>query len=70
VLFKDKSLQRSDIEVCRISVQQKLYRNALHLSTQDNKQPVDNIWGRRSIFTIQQKPLLVSEFFLPAIGYT
>jgi len=26
----------------------------------------DNIWGRRTVYVIQNQPLLVSEFFLPA----
>jgi chorismate--pyruvate lyase len=26
-----------------------------------------NVWGRRSVFRIQGKPLLVSEFYLPAL---
>lgn len=42
-LFKQRSLERGALEICRIK----------------------NIWGRRSLFFLESRPLLVAEFFLP-----
>lgn len=70
VLFADKSLQRSEIEVCRVGAQHKLHRRAFQFSYSGSERPLNDIWGRRSIFTLQKKSLLVSELFLPAIAYT
>lgn len=64
VLFADKSMQRTEMEVACITGDQQLYRMATHHLTQVN-QP---IWGRRSVFFLHRHPLLVSEIFLPEIG--
>jgi chorismate lyase len=64
VLFADKSMQRTEMEIACISPGQNLYRMATHhLARVD--QP---IWGRRSVFYLSKHPLLVSEIFLPEIG--
>lgn len=59
-LFSQPQLTRSAIAVARISrdhgyVSEKLIDSQL-------------LWGRRSVFYLQQKPLLVSEIFLPAFA--
>jgi len=40
---------------------QKLFRRATERLAQQPK----SIWGRRSVFNLHDKPLLVSEIFLP-----
>lgn len=57
-LFSQPQLRRSAIAVARISRD-----HAYVPSHLVNNQP---LWGRRSVFYLQQKPLLVSEVFLPA----
>ena len=61
LLFADPSMQRSPIEVAPL-------RGLLPapLSRQDSA----GSWGRRSVFTLWGRPLLVSEFFLPALWQT
>ena len=65
VLFADKSMQRTEMEIACILPGQPLYD--LATGHQPPKQP-QPIWGRRSVFFLHQRPLLVSEIFLPEIG--
>lgn len=58
VLFADKTMQRSAIEVTMMSHQHPCYGWTGFKGKQA-------IWGRRSVFRLNKKPLLVSEFFLP-----
>jgi chorismate--pyruvate lyase len=61
VLFGDPGMRRGVVELACIRSGQALYTAATaHL----RKQP-PAIWGRRSVFTLARKPLLVSEVFLP-----
>jgi len=61
VLFADPGMRRGVVELACIQPGQALYSAATaHL----RKRP-PAIWGRRSVFTIARKPLLVSEVFLP-----
>ena len=63
VLFADPSMQRGPVEIAQLTPCDKLYPAAIqHLSQHPEK-----IWGRRSLFTLGGKPLLVSEIFLPGI---
>ncbi|MCW8829604.1 MAG: chorismate lyase [Gammaproteobacteria bacterium] len=62
VLFADPKMRRLPVEVARIHPRHRLYR--LHRDAKDTEQPV---WGRRSVFLLQDNPLLVSEFFLPGL---
>lgn len=63
VLFADPSMRRAAVEIARLTPCDKLYPAALrHLV---ERPPM--IWGRRSLFTLGGKPLLVSEIFLPSI---
>lgn len=64
VLFADPHMQRDEIEVCQLNRGQSLHAHACA------RLPgmADALWGRRSVFYLQHKPLLVSEFFLPQIG--
>jgi chorismate--pyruvate lyase len=61
VLFADPGMQRGGVELARIQAGQALYTaDRRHL----RQRPVE-IWGRRSVFRLDNKPLLVSEIFLP-----
>jgi chorismate--pyruvate lyase len=64
VLFADKSMRRTPMEVAEIVPGQLLYRYA----TQHIGYRPSVIWGRRSVFYLKGNPLLVSEFFLPAMA--
>ncbi len=63
VLFADPRMQRQPLEIARITPRHRLYRMASTENTTDSSP----IWGRRSVFLLQGKPLLVSEFFLPSL---
>lgn len=56
-LFKQPKLQRSPIEVAKINHNHHYLPEYLHKN--------QTVWGRRSVFYVDQKPLLVSEVFLP-----
>lgn len=58
-LFADPALQRSPIQVARVDSGSRLL-SACPLSQA-------TLWGRRSVFKLHNHPLLVSEFFLPAL---
>lgn len=60
VLFADPHMQRGPVEVTRIPPGSLLYAAA---SRGLKRRPAD-IWGRRSVFSLGGKPLLVSEFFI------
>ncbi len=60
-LFAQPHLKRARIEWSRLTPESTLYRRAL---PEGGEQPV---WGRRSLFLIDRKPLLVAEFFLPVL---
>jgi chorismate--pyruvate lyase len=64
VLFADPTMRRSDVEVARIGQGKRLFRRAVAASPTS----ANEIWGRRSVFTLQGQPLLVSEFFLPPLS--
>jgi chorismate--pyruvate lyase len=64
VLFADPSMRRSPVEIARLEQPQPLFTQATALL---NEKP-EHIWGRRSVFRLQGRPLLVSEIFLPQLG--
>lgn len=61
MLFADPGMRREVVELARIKPGQPLYADA---SCRIRQRPGE-IWGRRSVFRIAGKPLLVSEIFLP-----
>lgn len=63
VLFADPSMRRGEVEIARLAPQDRLY----HAATQRLAAKPADIWGRRSLFTLSDKPLLVNEIFLPDI---
>jgi chorismate--pyruvate lyase len=61
VLFADPGLQRGPVELARIRRGEPAYRAAAgHLAAQPQA-----IWGRRRVYRLSDRPLLVSEVFLP-----
>ena len=64
ILFQDKTLQRANIEITEF-----LPGSQMHQFSQSLQQTCSHsLWARRSLFYIKNKPLLVSELFLPASG--
>ena len=63
MLFADPEMRRDPLQVAQIGRGQAIYNSAV---SSLNEKP-ESIWGRRSVFYHQQKPLLVSEIFLPTI---
>ncbi len=64
VLFADPHLRRGPVEVTRVLPGERLFAAAV----QGLRHTPAEIWGRRSVFWLDGKPLLVSEFFLPGIA--
>ena len=62
-LFRDRTMSRGVMEVAEITAEQKFYEWALGA---DRTVP-QQLWGRRSVFTVSGRPLLVNEFFLPPL---
>jgi chorismate--pyruvate lyase len=63
VLFADPSMRRGEVQIARLAAGNCLFRHA----TQRLVAKPASIWGRRSLFTLSDKPLLVNEIFLPDI---
>jgi len=62
-LFADPRLQRGEVEITRLVPGDSLFDHALAAAGGE----AAAVWGRRSLFRLRGKPLLVSEFFLPAL---
>lgn len=63
LLFADPSMRRGAMQISRINAGQLPLLGDLERGILTNPDTV--LWGRRSVFYIDQKPLLVSEVFLP-----
>lgn len=63
ILFADPNMHRDEVEVACIRSGQRIFARA----TAQLQQNPDAIWGRRSVFYLDNKPLLVNEVFLPSI---
>jgi len=62
-IFSDPQLERSPIEWTLLTTDSHLYADA----TQGLEVKPKQIYGRRSLFSGAEKPILISEFYLPAI---
>jgi chorismate--pyruvate lyase len=62
-LFADPDMTRNVVELARIPRGSELFDIAVHVLARKPRE----IWGRRSVFYLGKKPLLVSEIFLPPI---
>ncbi|MEW6353416.1 MAG: chorismate lyase [Pseudomonadota bacterium] len=60
VLFSDPAMRRSAVRIAAIAPGQILFEHA----TRGLAKPPRLIWGRRSLFHLADKPLLLSEIFL------
>jgi len=63
VLFKDPTMQRSSFEVACLSQNMLLHQ----FVSQQIKIKTEPLWARRSQFFLHNKPLLLTEIFLPDI---
>lgn len=61
VLFSDPSMTRNTIEVARFDSKS----DVINLAQMLGQSTQIALWGRRSVFTVNDKPILVSEVFLP-----
>ncbi len=61
VLFSDHRVRRNAIELAKVGPGDLVYQHALRGLT---PRP-EELWGRRSLFSFRDAPLLVSEWFLP-----
>lgn len=61
VLFNNPSLERKTIEVATFDTNSSVGKLACNLQLI----MTDKLWGRRSIFMLDNKPLMVAEVFLP-----
>lgn len=57
-LFSHRDCYRSRFQFCQLSAEHPLMPSELRAS--------GSIWGRRSLFFLHQKPLIVAEYYLPA----
>lgn len=64
LLYSDSSARRRQMQFARLAPGDKLFM----LASRSLARPPQELWGRRAVFTIEDKPLLVNEVFLPAIG--
>ncbi len=66
LLFTEPFVERGSIEVACLKPGQWLYEMAV---LEENFRP-EELWGRRSLFSISGKKLLVNEIFLPALEWS
>ncbi len=60
-LFSDKLTYRGKIEIAELKTSNTPYSPIYNLAIEED----NTLWGRRSIFYIRNKPLLLTEIFLP-----
>lgn len=61
VIFNDPTLQRSEFEIACLAPGDNWYERAVkHFAGQEQE-----LWGRRSVFSLQGKKLLLTEVFFP-----
>jgi chorismate--pyruvate lyase len=63
ILFTDPGARRGAVQIARITPGQRLHRRAFGALAEAPAA----IWGRRSLFRIDGRPLLVCEIFLPGL---
>jgi chorismate--pyruvate lyase len=57
-------MQRGQVQLAQIPAGNPVYNRAMD----SLQQRADNLWGRRSVFRLDGKPLIVAEIFLPTIN--
>ena len=63
MLFRDKSMQRSPMQIARVDEGDLFHR----WGVAGGQVVTGQIWGRRSVFRLSGRPLLVNEIFLPPL---
>lgn len=63
MLFADRTMRRGEVEITE-TLPQHCCRSVLFEAGVDEG---DTVWGRRSVFRVRGRPLLVSEYFLPVL---
>jgi len=63
VLFSNPTMRRSEFEVVNVGANTEWYQ----VISQSTPLHADHVWARRSKFYLQEKPLLLTEVFLPDI---
>ncbi len=63
-LFTEPVLKRHTVEIAALATQEKLFDQVREITTLPTL-----LWGRKALFSGAAKPLLVSEFFLPALQF-
>ena len=61
MLFADRTMRREAVQVAMLPLKHVAHK---YVETDEMDEPV---WGRRSVFRVAGKPILVSEYFLPAL---
>lgn len=64
-LFSNPRVIRGRLQYRRIPPRHPLARQAARAGVSDSRKP---LWARRSLFTLQGHPIMVTEIFLPAIA--
>lgn len=72
MLFSDRTMIREPVQVAMLpedSIAQKYADKAGPDSAEHDliNRDTGNVWGRRSVFRVSSKPILVSEYFLPQL---
>jgi chorismate--pyruvate lyase len=62
ILFKNPLLERSPFEIACFQP-----GTPWHSHVNEHYPVLDQLWARRSIFSIKQKPMMVTEVFLPSL---
>ena len=58
MLFADRTMKREAVQVAKLPAASEIYHYT---------KSKEDIWGRRSVFRVAEKPILVSEYFLPEL---
>jgi chorismate--pyruvate lyase len=63
-LFSCPSMERGSVQLAQIAAGSPVYNRAMDTA----QQSTEALWGRRSLFRLDNKPLIVAEIFLPGIS--
>lgn len=58
MLFSERTMRREEVQVARLPKSHEAYQYT---------ESDEEMWGRRSVFRVSKKPLLVAEYFLPEL---
>ncbi len=58
MLFSDRTMRREAVQVATLPAKHAAHKYA---------KTAEPVWGRRSVFRVADKPILVCEYFLPAL---